>query len=79
MNCLVLTTKTGVSIQFSDLIADGTIELMYKNSGVILKCPFSNTDFIKLSSSLFANRGNIEVKVISENRLVKKKTINCNT
>ena len=75
MDCLILTNKTGVSFQFTELVSEGVIELMYENTGLTLKYPFSNTNFFRLSSLHFSNKGNVEIKVVIENRIVKKKKI----
>ncbi len=76
MACLIFTHKEGISLQFSEIISKGVIELMYETSGLKLECPITNTNFLRLSSALFADRGNVEVRVMKNNTLIKKKKIN---
>ncbi len=75
MECLIFTHNEGVSFHFSEIISNGAIELMYENSGLKLKCPIDNTNFLRLSSTLFTDRGNVEVRVINNHTLIKKKKI----
>ncbi len=76
MQCLIITTKSGVSLQFDDLIDNGSVMLHYEESGLKLNYPFSNTNFVMLPAGYFLNRGAINLKVISNKITVAKKRIN---
>jgi len=78
MKCLIITNETGVSFQFDDLIAKGSVLLHYEDSGLRLNYPFSNTNFVLLPAGYFNNRGNIEIKVVSNNNILAKKRITNN-
>ena len=75
MKCLIISNETGVSLQFDDLIAKGSVLLHYEESGLHLSLPFVNTNFVILPSKHLKNRGNIEVKVISNKTIIAKKRI----
>jgi len=75
MKCLIITNKTGVSLQFDDLIAEGIVLLHYEDTGLRLTHPFTNTNFVMLSAEYFKNRGNIELKVVANKITVAKKRI----
>jgi len=75
MKCLIITNETGVSFQFDDLINEGSILLLYKDTGLSLRYPFSNTNFIMLPAGYFQNRGSIELKVISNKIIIAQKKI----
>jgi len=78
MECLIISNETGVSLQFDDLITKGSVLLYYEESGLHLSLPFVNTNFVILPTRFFENRGNIEVKVISNNITLAKKRITNN-
>ena len=65
----------GVSLQFDDLITKGYVLLYYVDSDLQLNYPFSNTDFVMLPAGYINNRGNIELKVISNKVTIAKKRI----
>jgi len=75
MKRLIITNVTGVSLQFDDYIKNGEILLRYEDSGLSSSHTFSNTNFVMLAAKHFKNRGNIELKVIIENKTVAKKRI----
>jgi hypothetical protein len=79
MECLIIEGETGVSFQFDDLIQTGEVQLNYEISGITIKCPFNNTNYIRLSSDLFKNKGDVMVKVLSSNKLIRKKRITYST
>ena len=75
MQCLIITNENGISFQFDDLIHEGSILLYYENTGLSLQYPFSNTNFIMLPTGYFQDRGNIELKVVSNKIIIAKKRI----
>ncbi len=78
MKCLIITNESGVSLQFDDFVAKGSVLLHYEDSGLSLNYPFSNTNFVLLPAGYFNNRGNVEVKVLSNNITLAKKRITNN-
>ena len=75
MECLIITNKTGVSLQFDDWVSMGLILLRYEDTGLHFTYPFTDTNFVMLSPKYFKNRGNIELKVIADKVTVAKKRI----
>ncbi len=78
MKCLIITHDTGVSFQFDDQIKKGLVRLFFEESGLNLSFSFANTDFVIVPTSCFRNRGNIELKVISNKTTIAKKRITNN-
>ncbi len=78
MECLIITNETGVSFQFDDQIEKGLVRLFFEESGLKLSFTFVNTNFVIVPTSCFKNRGNIELKVISNKTIIARKRITNN-